>query len=162
MKLLNPIELKVGLTIVVTIVLTCTLAVSGCNGNGTTEQTDTPGAAENRKGTPKEKQNVKIDPQLEQFVSEAVSDLARRLEIDEQEIEIVEAQFVTWPNSALGCPEPDMMYTQALVPGYRVRLSADGHAYHYHGASDKPPFHCPAERVSAPAATGSDESRDVR
>lgn len=158
MKLFNLIEMKIGLMIV----LTCTLAVSGCNGNGTAEQTDTPSAAENRKGTPKEEQNVSIDSQLEQFVSEAVSDLARRLEIDEQDIKVVEAQVVTWPNSALGCPEPDMMYTQALVPGYRVHLSAEGHGYHYHGASGKPPFHCPGERVSAPAATGSDESRDVR
>lgn len=102
-----------------------------------------------------------IDPRLEPFVAEAASDLARRLKIDEVEIELAEAQFVTWPNSALGCPEPDIMYTQALVPGYRIRLIANGRSHHFHGARDRPPFHCPAERVSAPAA-GSGESKDLR
>lgn len=101
-----------------------------------------------------------IDARLAPFAAEAASDLARRLEIDEAEIELDEAHFVTWPNSALGCPEPDMMYTQALVPGYRIRLIANGRSHHYHGARDRSPFHCPAERVRAPAAA-SGESKDV-
>jgi len=105
---------------------------------------------------------MSIDPQLEPFVSQARGDLARRLEIDEAEISVVDAGFVTWPNSALGCPEPDMMYTQALVPGYRIRLRADGTLHHYHGAGDRPPSHCPTDRVSEPAATGSKDSSDVR
>lgn len=95
---------------------------------------------------------MSIDPQLEPFVSQAVDDLARRLDIDKAEIIVIDAGFVTWPNSALGCPEPDMMYTQALVPGYRIRLRADGALHHYHGAEDRPPSHCPADRVTDPAA----------
>lgn len=102
-----------------------------------------------------------IDPRLEPFAAEAAIALARRLEIDEAEIELAEAQFVTWPNSALGCLEPDTMYTQALVPGYRIRLIANGRSHHYHGARDRPPFYCPAERVSAPAAD-SGESKNLR
>lgn len=140
------------------LMIACALALAGCNGDIASDQTGPSAAAENgmKNG------NGKIDPQLEQFVTEAVSNLALRLDIDEAEVGIAEAQFVTWPNSALGCPEPDMMYTQALVPGYRIRLRADGNTWHYHGARDKPSFHCPAERVSAPAATGSEDSSDVR
>lgn len=128
------------------------LAVAGCTGESSTPSADTPDAEENR--------NVNIDPQLERFVSQARSDLARRLEIDETEISVVDADFVTWPNSAVGCTEPDMMYSQALVPGYRIRLRADGTLHHYHGKTDGPPFHCPAERVSEPAA-GNANPKDV-
>lgn len=128
------------------------LVLAGCTGEAPTGGAEAPDA--------KEKRDVNIDPQLEQFVSQARGDLARRLEIDESEIAVVDAGFVTWPNSAIGCPEPDMMYTQALVPGYRIRLRADGTLYHYHGASDRPPSHCPTERVTEPAA-GTRNPKDV-
>lgn len=130
----------------------CAFGLSGCSGDAPTGAAGTTDA--------KEKRSVSIDPKLEPFVSQARGDLARRLEIDEAEITVVDAGFVTWPNSALGCPEPDMMYTQALVPGYRIRLRADGELHHYHGASDRPPSHCPTDRVSEPAA-GSNASKDV-
>ena len=130
------------------------LGLAGCSSEAPTDAAETTDA--------EEKRNMSIDPQLESFVSQARSDLARRLEIEEAEITVINAQYVTWPNSALGCPEPDMMYTQALVSGYRIRLRADGALYHYHGAEDRPPSHCPARRVTQPAASGSDKSRDVR
>lgn len=140
------------------LIIVCALALAGCNGDIASDQTAPSGAAENGM----KNENGKIDPRLERFVAEAVSNLALRLDIEQSDIRIAEAQFVTWPNSALGCPEPDMMYTQALVPGYRIRLTADGDTYHYHGARDKSPFHCPVERVSAPVASGREDSGDVR
>lgn len=55
---------------------------------------------------------------------------------------------VVWPNGALGCSEPGMSYTQALVNGSRVVFSIDGEDFHFHsgrtgtytycGAPDKP------------------------
>jgi len=91
---------------------------------------------------------IEIPEALMSFVEQAKSDLAARIET--RAVDVVTAEFVTWPNGALGCPEPDMMYTQALVPGYRIVLAADGERYHYHGARDKPPSYCPAERVATP------------
>ena len=129
-----------------------TLGLAGCTG-------DAPSGTGEAAGS-KEERNMSIDPQLEPLVSQARSDLARRLEVDEAEISVIDAGFVTWPNSALGCPEPDMMYTQALVPGYRIRLRADGALHHYHGADDRPPSHCPADRVTEPAA-GTKNPKDV-
>lgn len=128
------------------------LGLAGCNAGVPDEAGETPGA--------REKLNMSIDPQLEVFVSQARSDLARRIEIDAADITVIDAAFVTWPSSALGCPEADMMYTQALVPGYRIRLRADGALYHYHGANEKPPSYCPAERVTDPAA-GTRNPKDV-
>jgi hypothetical protein len=89
-------------------------------------------------------------------VREARRDLARRIGVDQSVIRVVTAEFVTWPDSALGCPEPGAAYLQALTPGYRIRLEAPDGIHHYHGAEGKPPFHCPAERASAPAKTGRD------
>lgn len=134
------------------LIAACAIGIAGCTGDATNGGANAPDTEEER--------NVNIDPKLEQFVSQARGDLARRLEIDEADIAVVDVGFVTWPNSALGCPEPDMMYTQALVPGYRILLRADGSNHHYHGALGAPPSHCPAERVTEPAK-GSARSNDV-
>ena len=39
---------------------------------------------------------------------------------------------LTWPDGSLGCPKPGEMYTQMIVPGYRVVLQAGGERYAYH------------------------------
>ncbi|MDH3644419.1 MAG: hypothetical protein OES38_20100 [Gammaproteobacteria bacterium] len=50
---------------------------------------------------------------------------------------VVRSESVTWPNGALGCPQPGMMYTQALIPGYHVVLRHEGRDYDYRvGRSD--------------------------
>ena len=90
-------------------------------------------------------------PSLQAGIAAAKSDLAGRLEITEQDIELSEAREVTWRDGALGCPEPDMMYTQALVPGYYIRLSAGDDSYAYHAGRDGQPFLCPEERSQPPA-----------
>jgi hypothetical protein len=43
----------------------------------------------------------------------------------------VTVEPVTWPDGSLGCPDPGMMYTQALVEGYRVTLLAGDLTYDY-------------------------------
>src|ERR1044071_7735897 len=48
-----------------------------------------------------------------------VADAAKRFKVAASAVVLSRAEQVTWPNGALGCPEPGMMYTQALVPGFR-------------------------------------------
>lgn len=60
-----------------------------------------------------------------------VADAARQIGIGEDEIEVVRAESITWNDGSLGCPEPGMMYTQALVDGYRVVVDADGQELDY-------------------------------
>lgn len=50
------------------------------------------------------------------------------------EVRVVSAEEVTWPDGSLGCPEPGMAYTQALVPGFRVVLEIGGDELHFHAA----------------------------
>jgi hypothetical protein len=80
----------------------------------------------------------------------AVADLANRLDLHPSAIEVVSIADVTWSDGSIGCPQPGMAYTQALVPGSLIILAFEGTTYEYHGAGDQPPFFCPPERVRPP------------
>jgi hypothetical protein len=75
-------------------------------------------------------------------VEQAKADLAKRLSVDAAQVTVVSSHEVTWSDGSLGCPEPGMNYTQALVPGFRVILEAAGKQYHYHSGGTRPPFLC--------------------
>jgi hypothetical protein len=74
------------------------------------------------------------------LVTDAVADLAGRLGIGSDEVTVVDALALTWPDSSLGCPQPGMMYSQVLTKGTFVVLEAGGQRYEYHGG--KPLFLC--------------------
>jgi hypothetical protein len=72
------------------------------------------------------------------------------------DIKVVSEEAVTWPDGSLGCPKPGMMYTQALVPGYRIVLQAGEQTLNYHAMSRGRPFYCPAGRVAPPVPASAD------
>lgn len=59
-------------------------------------------------------------------------DLARRALVKHEAITVVSATEQQWSDGAMGCPQPGQMYTQMIVPGYRVVLQAAGNKYSYH------------------------------
>lgn len=59
-------------------------------------------------------------------------DLARRALVKPDAITVVSATEQQWPDGAMGCAQPGEMYTQMIVPGYRVVLQASGNRYSYH------------------------------
>lgn len=71
------------------------------------------------------------DPELK-MVQLAAENLANRLGIDIGEITLVEATFMDWPDSGLGCPSPDLLYAAVITPGYQITLEAQGQTYIYH------------------------------
>ena len=75
-------------------------------------------------------------------VDQAVADLAARLGVDVGAVTVVSHEGVTWPDGSIGCPQPGMGYTQALVDGTRVILEAGGETYSYHAAGMGDPFLC--------------------
>jgi hypothetical protein len=50
---------------------------------------------------------------------------------------------VTWSDGSLGCPKPGMLYTQALVPGYRVKLKVGSEVWDYHASERGGVVLCP-------------------
>ena len=75
-------------------------------------------------------------------VDQAKADLTKRLGVDAAQVTVVSSEDVTWPDGSLGCPEPGMYYTQALVPGNRTVLEAGGKQYSYHSGAHRAPFLC--------------------
>ena len=69
------------------------------------------------------------------LLAEIVADAALRSGVAEADIVVVRGESVTWSDGSLGCPQPGMNYTQALVPGYWVVLDADGTEYDYRASA---------------------------
>jgi len=69
----------------------------------------------------------------------AVADLVQRAGVAATAITVVSAEAVEWPDGAVGCPKPDMMYPQVITPGFKLVLAVSGQQYSYH-ASERGAF----------------------
>jgi hypothetical protein len=90
------------------------------------------------------------------MIEAALDDATRRSGQARSAITVVSAESVTWSDGSLGCPEPGMLYTQALVPGYRIVLQAGEERLEYHSGRQGPPKFCPAGNVIPPVQGGAD------
>lgn len=79
------------------------------------------------------------------LVDDAIADLAERVGVDPNAIEVVRARAVQWPDASLGCPEDGVVYTQAIVEGTQIILGVDDRVYDYHAGSDGVVFLCPSD-----------------
>ena len=101
-------------------------------------------------------QNPGPGPGLQRLVDIAKTDLSTNLRIDAGDIETVEAAYVTWRDSSIGCPVAGMQYMQVLTNGARIVLRANGILYHYHSGGNRAPFFCarPSPEGPLPYAPG--------
>jgi hypothetical protein len=98
------------------------------------------------------------DPKLSVAVQSLLpalrEDAARRSGAAAADLRVVSVEDVMWRDGALGCPQPGRAYTQALVPGHRVRIAAAGALdapMRYHiGTRGSAWVYCPAERAQEP------------
>ena len=88
------------------------------------------------------------------MLERVVADAADGAGVEPADVEVLIAEAVTWNDGSLGCPEPGMMYTQALVPGYRVVLDVDGDRLYFHSDSSGE-FHFCDNPVPGGAGDGS-------
>ena len=70
----------------------------------------------------------------DEILQKAIADAAVQAGVDPSAVTVVSAEATTWNSGALGCPEPGKMYTQALVPGYKIVLEAGGKTLNYHAS----------------------------
>jgi hypothetical protein len=87
---------------------------------------------------------------------EIVADAAERLGAAIVDVEVMQARAVTWPDGALGCPQPGIVYTQALVPGYWVVVEADERRLDYRVGRQGSFFVCEDATAAVPPGAGSD------
>lgn len=85
-----------------------------------------------------------IDPVAAELAALAQRLLAEQLDLPVRRVRLVDAQAVVWPDTSLGCPQPDQMYAQMLVNGYRIVVEAAGEQVIFHTDFDRA-LRCPAE-----------------
>jgi len=85
------------------------------------------------------------------IVQQAMADLSERLGVDPAEITVVRVEEVDWPDGSLGCPQPGMLYTQALVNGSFIQLQVEGRTYNYHSGGARRPFLCTSKNEVLPS-----------
>jgi hypothetical protein len=64
-------------------------------------------------------------------LDKVISDATERTGVGADEIDVLRSESLIFSDGALGCPKPDVAYTPAPVPGYRVVLEADGRLMDY-------------------------------
>jgi len=89
-----------------------------------------------------------LDPILE--------NAAKLANVSREKLAIVRAESVVWSDGSLGCPEPGMQYTQALVNGYWVIIDAAGQKYDYRVGSGGSFRLCPEGRGQPPSQSRAD------
>jgi hypothetical protein len=75
---------------------------------------------------------IRPPPEAAHLVEDAQQDLAAQLGLPGEEVRLVRASAVEWPNGALGCPEPGKSYITMIIPGYLIVFQAQGETYEYH------------------------------
>lgn len=79
---------------------------------------------------------------LAPLIQIAKADLANRLTMPMDEVEVLVVEEVTWSDSSMGCPQPGMMYAQVLQDGLLIKLAAGDQTYEYHSGGTREPFLC--------------------
>ena len=87
---------------------------------------------------------------LQSIVEAAKKDAATPSGLSPGAIKVLVAERVTWSDGSLGCPQPDRVYTQALVPGYRVLVRAGEQLLDYHASQRGEPRLCPPDHAQDP------------
>ena len=109
-----------------------------------------PSLTDSEQSTDPERKIVASPMNLNGQIEFSKKDLAQRLDVPPESVELSGARQVTWRSGALGCPEPGRSYTEALVPGPVIYLQVDNMIHAYHAKFAGEPFYCPRERVEQP------------
>ncbi len=80
---------------------------------------------------------------LDRMQQEARQDLATRLNVHVDEVEVRMSIPLQWPDASLGCPIADVTYPAGVRHGFRIALSIYGRVVFYHTDGQRV-FPCPA------------------
>jgi hypothetical protein len=65
-------------------------------------------------------------------VQAAVRDLANALGVSQDQVSLVSAAIIEWPDSCLGIQQTNIACAEIVTPGYLILLEAKGRQYEYH------------------------------
>ena len=77
-------------------------------------------------------QTSRVEPQVpKELLDPILNEAAKLAKVPREQLIIVRAEAAVWNDGSLGCPEPGMQYTQALINGYWVVIRAAEHTYDF-------------------------------
>jgi len=69
--------------------------------------------------------------------------IAREIGVSADDLNVVSATPQTWPDSALGCPQPGMLYAQVITPGFQIVVDSGGEQIEFHSDEQGNVVRCP-------------------
>ncbi len=68
--------------------------------------------------------------------SAVFAEVAERAGVSADEIEIMDAEYVEWPDACLGLPDEGEVCAQVITPGWQITVDAAGQTYTVHTNED--------------------------
>ena len=68
----------------------------------------------------------------DQLADMARRDLATRLHVPRENVQVRSVKPKTWSDASLGCPKPGFFYAEVETSGFDIELAAGGKTYRYH------------------------------
>jgi hypothetical protein len=96
------------------LVLLATLALSACVASPAPTPVPSPS-----RGTP-------ANPDAQASVDAALAQAAAHLGVSPADLRVEQVEARQWPDSSLGCPQPGLMYSQIVTPGFLIVISGGG------------------------------------
>lgn len=118
--------------LVTAIALAAALALGGCGATATPAQpepTTAAPAAPTETAAPRIIDTPTTEPAAQATM---LAKLAQLTGVGADEIRVLEMAETTFPNSALGCPQPGRMYSEVLTPGYIFVVEVGGQQIEVH------------------------------
>jgi hypothetical protein len=100
--------------------LLATLALSACVASPAPTPVPSPS-----RGTP-------ASPDSQASVDAALAQAAAYLGMRPVDLRVEQVEPRQWPDSSLGCPQPGLMYSQVVTPGYLIVIGGGGKMLEYH------------------------------
>jgi hypothetical protein len=72
-----------------------------------------------------------------------IAAIAADLGVAPESVQVIAMEARDWPDSSLGCPQPDMLYAQVITPGYLVLIDVTGERIEYHTDERGTVVRCP-------------------
>ena len=85
---------------------------------------------------------IPLTLELKNLIQIAVNDLADRISVEPDQIELINITEATWQDTSLDCPQPGVMYAQIINQGYSIILKGMDELYEYHTGSNNLVVYC--------------------
>ena len=81
---------------------------------------------------------------IPQEIAPVITAIAEDLDVPASSLQVITVEPRDWPDTSLGCPEPDMLYAQVITPGYLILVEVSGERFEYHADERGNIVRCPS------------------